>query len=140
MKKQEKTSVELSTQKKRSWATEIRVNWQLYLMVLIPFVYLIVFKYYPMFGTQIGFRNYQPTTGIWGSEWVGFKHFERFFNNPQWIDLIKNTMAISRPTRQSIIQAMNQPDRMPLPPRKPSRAGKSWPRIRNRPPRATPSV
>jgi len=95
MKKQEKTSVELSTQKKRSWATEIRVNWQLYLMILIPFAYLIVFKYYPMFGTQIGFRDYQPTTGIWGSEWVGFRHFERFFNNPQWIDLIKNTMAIS---------------------------------------------
>ena len=85
----------LFVEKKKSWKTEIRQNWQLYLMILIPLIYLIVFKYYPMVGVQIAFRKYVPVDGIWGSEWVGLRHFKRFFSNPQWITFVKNTVAIS---------------------------------------------
>lgn len=81
--------------KKKTRRTEIRQNWQLYAMIALPLLYLLVFKFYPMLGAQIAFRNYKPVTGIWGSEWVGLKHFQRFFNNPQWISLVKNTLAIS---------------------------------------------
>ena len=81
--------------KKKTRRTEIRQNWQLYAMIALPLLYLLVFKFYPMLGAQIAFRNYKPVTGIWGSEWVGLKHFQRFFSNPQWISLVKNTLAIS---------------------------------------------
>lgn len=81
--------------KKRSWADELKQNWQLYVMLLVPFIYVLVFKYFPMIGAQIAFRDYLPVTGIWKSEWVGMKHFIRFFNNPQWWNIIKNTLAIS---------------------------------------------
>lgn len=97
--RKKKTTVEqvpaLTVKKKESWGKEIKRNWQLYLMVLIPVIYLLVFKYYPMLGTQIAFRKYVPVDGIWGSEWVGLKHFERFFSNPQWVKFVKNTMALS---------------------------------------------
>ena len=83
------------TKKKETWGQEIKRNWQLYVLMIIPMLYLLVFKYYPMVGVQIAFRNYKPVTGIWGSDWVGMKHFIRFFNNPQWLVLVKNTMAIS---------------------------------------------
>lgn len=83
------------TKKKETWGQEIKRNWQLYVLMIIPMLYLLIFKYYPMVGVQIAFRNYKPVTGIWGSDWVGMKHFIRFFNNPQWLVLVKNTMAIS---------------------------------------------
>ena len=83
------------TKKKETWGQEIKRNWQLYVLMIIPMLYLLVFKYYPMVGVQIAFRNYKPVTGIWGSDWVGMKHFIRFFNNPQWLVLVKNTIAIS---------------------------------------------
>lgn len=81
--------------KKRTWGMEIKANWQLYVMLLIPFIYVVVFMYVPMFGVQIAFRDYLPVDGIWGSEWVGLKHFRRFFSNPQCWDIIKNTFIIS---------------------------------------------
>ena len=83
------------TKKKETWGQEIKRNWQLYVLMIIPMLYLLIFKYYPMVGVQIAFRNYKPVTGIWGSDWVGMKHFIRFFNNPQWLVLVKNTIAIS---------------------------------------------
>ena len=96
MRKNKTVETEVSlTKKKETWGQEIRRNWQLYLMVLIPVIYLLVFKYYPMVGAQIAFRKYTPVEGIWGSQWVGLKHFKRFFDNPQWITFVKNTIAIS---------------------------------------------
>lgn len=85
----------MNNKKKKSWLTEIKTNWQLYVMCLIPFIYIVVFKYFPMVGAQIAFRQYVPSQGIWGSEWVGFKHFIRFFNDQQWFKIVKNTVAIS---------------------------------------------
>lgn len=89
------STIQKTAVKKKKWGGEIKQNWQLYVMMIIPILYLLIFKYYPMLGAQISFRNYKPTTGIWGSEWVGLKHFERFFSNPQWLAIIKNTLALS---------------------------------------------
>ncbi len=69
--------------------------WQLYLLLLLPIAYMLIFHYYPMYGAQIAFRDYTITGGIWGSEWVGFKHFTRFFENYQFWDIITNTLSIS---------------------------------------------
>ncbi len=70
-------------------------NWQLYLMLLPTIAYFFIFTYMPISGIQIAFRNYTPRGGIWGSEWVGMKHFLRFFDSPQFSTLLGNTLAIS---------------------------------------------
>lgn len=48
-----------------------------------------------MFGVMIAFKDYIPTLGVWGSPWVGFKHFQRFFDSYYFWDLLKNTIGIS---------------------------------------------
>ena len=70
-------------------------NWQLYAMLLIPVVLTIIYKYYPMYGIQIAFRDYKANRGMFGSEWVGFEWFQRFFSSPNCIRMIKNTVLIS---------------------------------------------
>ncbi|MGM7723571.1 ABC transporter permease [Metabacillus sp. Hm71] len=74
---------------------KILQNWQLYLFVLPAFLYFLIFHYIPMYGVQIAFKNFIPTLGIWGSEWVGLDHFIRFFESYYFWDLIKNTLGIS---------------------------------------------
>jgi putative aldouronate transport system permease protein len=70
-------------------------HWELYLLVLLPIIYLIIFKYIPMAGVQIAFKNFNVIKGIWGSPWVGFKHFVTFFESPYFGLVIKNTLGIS---------------------------------------------
>ncbi|MBZ9536695.1 sugar ABC transporter permease [Cytobacillus oceanisediminis] len=74
---------------------QMKKNWQLYVLFALPLIYLVVFKYYPMYGAQIAFKDFIPAKGIWGSEWVGFKHFERFFNSYQFWRLLKNTLGLA---------------------------------------------
>jgi putative aldouronate transport system permease protein len=69
--------------------------WQLYILFLLPLIYIIVFKYFPMYGAQIAFRDYKFTEGITSSPWVGFKHFVRFFESHEFWNLMKNTLGIS---------------------------------------------
>lgn len=96
VKQRKETKKEMRRPKKqRYYFSDIKVNWQLYLMFLLPLIYLLVFKYYPMYGAQIAFRDYVPAKGIWGSEWVGLKHFARFVNSPQFLNVTKNTLALS---------------------------------------------
>lgn len=70
-------------------------NWQLYAMLLIPIVLTIVYKYLPMYGIQIAFRDYKASRGMFGSEWVGLKWFERFFSAPTCVRMLKNTILLS---------------------------------------------
>jgi putative aldouronate transport system permease protein len=70
-------------------------HWQLYLIVIPPSLFFIIFKYYPMLNAVLAFKDYNVTKGIWGSPWVGFKHFQLFFENPLFWTLIKNTLLIS---------------------------------------------
>jgi len=73
----------------------MKKHWQLYLVIFVPLVYIVMFKYVPMTGAQIAFKNYNFKQGIWGSDWVGFKHFINFVNSPNFWVLIKNTLGIS---------------------------------------------
>lgn len=70
-------------------------NYQLYLFLLPALIYFIVFHYFPMYGVIIAFKDFIATKGIMGSPWVGFKHFERFFDSFQFWRLIKNTLGLS---------------------------------------------
>jgi putative aldouronate transport system permease protein len=73
----------------------LRRSWQLYLLIAPALLYFIVFHYVPMYGVQIAFKNYIASEGIWGSPWVGFDYFERFFRSFQFERLIVNTLLIN---------------------------------------------
>lgn len=70
-------------------------HWPLYAISLIPLVWLIIFKYIPMYGIQLGFRKYNALTGITGGQWVGLHYFKQFFGSPSSMRYIYNTFALS---------------------------------------------
>lgn len=86
---------EAAGKKKKSLKKILYANWQLYLMLLIPLIITIIYKYIPMYGIQIAFRDFKASRGIWGSEWVDLEWFERFFTAPNCWRMIKNTILIS---------------------------------------------
>ena len=69
--------------------------WRLYVFLLLPVVYFIIFQYWPMFGLQIAFKKFSITKGIWGSPWVGMKYFTKFFNAYQFWNVLTNTLTLS---------------------------------------------
>lgn len=75
----------------------IKKNWQLYVMVLLPMVYIILFKYVPLWGVQIAFKDFVAKKGIGGSEWSDpiFKYFMKFFGDRNFWRVIKNTLGLS---------------------------------------------
>lgn len=73
----------------------LRRHWQLYLLILPPVLYFIIFKYIPISNAVIAFKDYNVVQGIWGSDWVGFKNFDAFFKNPVFLTLIQNTFFLS---------------------------------------------
>ncbi|MDF2674584.1 MAG: sugar transporter permease [Clostridiales bacterium] len=64
-------------------------------MILPVILYFLIFKYGPMYGLQIAFKDYLPIKGFLKSPWVEFKHFIRFFNSYNFMELLKNTIGIS---------------------------------------------
>lgn len=86
----------LNSVKKRNPVIEdiIKNRW-LYLLILPGMLFYIVFKYLPMWGIIIAFMEYHPITGIFGSEWVGFKHFTTFFGDAEFLILFRNTLTLS---------------------------------------------
>ena len=76
---------------RRSWQR----HWQLYLLILPPLAYFAIFKYWPMANAIIAFKDYNVVAGVWGSPWAGLKHFNSFFANPVFKQLIGNTFTLS---------------------------------------------
>lgn len=90
------TEIDQPTQNiKKAKFKKLLNNYQLYLFLLPALIYFIVFHYFPMYGVIIAFKDFIATKGIMGSPWVGFKHFERFFDSFQFWRLIKNTLGLS---------------------------------------------
>jgi len=67
----------------------------LYLMILPGFIFFLVFKYVPMAGIFIAFKEFDPFVGVWASEWGGFEHFIRLFSSPDFGRLMWNTLTLS---------------------------------------------
>ena len=67
----------------------------IYLILLPGIIYFLVIHYYPMYGLVLAFKKYSAKLGIWGSQWVGFAHFERIFSTPAAVRSIINTLQIS---------------------------------------------
>lgn len=68
---------------------------QLFFILLLPLIWLVVFKYAPMVGVQIAFRDFKIRAGMWGSEWIGVENFIKFFQSYQFSRVMKNTLVLS---------------------------------------------
>lgn len=80
--------------KKPVWK-KLLASWQLYVFLLPAMLYFVVFRYVPMAGVQIAFKEYVAPLGIWGSPWVGFEHFQRFFSTTDFWMILKNTIVLN---------------------------------------------
>lgn len=67
----------------------------LYLFLAPGLLYFLLFKYLPMWGLLMAFKNYQPHLGLLQSDWVGLKHFKRFFSETTFFQLFENTLWIA---------------------------------------------
>lgn len=81
--------------RKRLIPRRIIENRYLYLMLLPAVLYYVIFEYKPMYGAIIAFKNFNAYVGIWDSPWVGFQHFQRFFESYYFGRLLKNTFLMS---------------------------------------------
>ena len=72
-----------------------RRNWALYVMILPMFAYIVIFHYWPLYGVQIAFRNFNFADGIHGSPWVGTKWFNYFFKSAQFSVVVRNTLVLT---------------------------------------------
>lgn len=91
-----KQSIKISKPKKISSNLEyIKRNYVLYLLIAPAVILTIIFKYIPIYGALIAFKDYSPIKGIMGSEWVGFKHFTDFLTSPNFLQILVNTIKLS---------------------------------------------
>ena len=93
MKKSKQNAVTLPPRK--SIGKQMLKHWEFYVLLLPGIVLTIIFKYVPIYGVQIAFRDYNAVDGFWGSAWVGLKWFERFFNSYNSVRMIRNTVLLS---------------------------------------------
>lgn len=66
-----------------------------YLMIFPGLLYFLIFRYGPMFGLFIAFKDYSPFRGVWKSEWIGIDHFVRLFSESEFLLLLKNTLILN---------------------------------------------
>lgn len=87
------------TNKKLTFSQKLKKDFQknrgLYLLIIPVVLFYIIFHYGPIYGAVIAFKQYAPAKGIMGSPWVGFKHFQEFFQSIYFVRLLKNTLTIS---------------------------------------------
>lgn len=92
--KAEFSKADKARKKSANWRY-IKQHKSLYLMILVPIIFTLIWNYWPMYGVIIAFKDYSPALGILGSPWVGFKHFMRFFKSYFFGNIIWNTLRVS---------------------------------------------
>lgn len=79
----------------RRLARDLHKNAAVYLLILPALAFYAIFCYWPIYGQIIAFKDFSPGLGIFGSPWVGFKHFETFFNSRYFGQLLTNTVMLN---------------------------------------------
>nr|WP_275002287.1 ABC transporter permease subunit [Promicromonospora iranensis] len=77
-----------------TWRVSLRRHWRLYTFVVLPVIFLLVFRYVPMIGNVIAFRRYRPGGSMFGDEWVGLYYFEMFIGSKPFWDVFWNTVIL----------------------------------------------
>jgi putative aldouronate transport system permease protein len=80
---------------KMTRSTYLKNNYQLYLMLILPLLYLVLFKYKPMLGTVVAFKQFNIFKGVMGSEWIGLAHFKDAFSAAEFWLALKNTLVLN---------------------------------------------
>lgn len=80
---------------RKSLGARIAARWQLYLLLLLPLLWLIVFAYVPMGGLVLAFKKYNAGLGIWKSPWVGLDNFRKIFTSYRFPQILRNTLTLS---------------------------------------------
>lgn len=80
---------------KRGFLYYLRRDWQLYALLLIPLLLVLLFKYAPMSGLMLAFKEYKIARGFWGSEWIGLEVFQELFAKPEFIRAVRNTLLLN---------------------------------------------
>ncbi|MDR0563216.1 MAG: ABC transporter permease subunit [Spirochaetaceae bacterium] len=70
-------------------------EWQLYVLILFPMLFVFLFKFGPMFGLVIAFKDYKIARGFWGSQWAGFAVFKDIFRHRDFIPSLRNTLVLN---------------------------------------------
>ncbi|MBQ6950550.1 MAG: sugar ABC transporter permease, partial [Clostridia bacterium] len=70
-------------------------NWQLYVMLLLPIAFYIIFCYKPMLGVGIAFTRYNPVGGMWKSKWIGLDNFKFVMKMPDFPIALGNTLLLN---------------------------------------------
>jgi putative aldouronate transport system permease protein len=89
------TTKEYNTIKGAKKRKILRKDFSLYLMLLVPFIILFIYRYLPLFGLIIAFKNYNIVDGFLGSPWVGLKWFYEFFGSDNFLKLLRNSVLIN---------------------------------------------
>ena len=80
---------------KRSFGSYMARYWPLYTMLALPMAFCLLFKYWPMTGLVMAFKNFKMMRGIWGSDWNGFKNFEYLFSRSESVTVILQTLKLN---------------------------------------------
>ena len=95
-KQTQELQVPIITTTKRSLVLKaLKKDWQLYSLLILPIIYLVIFKYIPMIGNIIAFRRFIPGGNIFGEEWVGFRYIQMFIGDATFWHVFKNTLIMS---------------------------------------------
>lgn len=78
----------------RSWRVSFQRDWQLYVLALVPIIYLLIFRYVPMLGNVIAFRKFRAGGSIFGEEWVGLRYIRMFIEDPSFWKVFANTVTL----------------------------------------------
>jgi len=84
-----------STEYKPSKLKTVKKNLDLYLLLIPGLIFIIIFRYTPMYGLVIAFQDYNIFEGVKGSQWVGLQQFEKLFHSAQFLQVLTNTLLIS---------------------------------------------
>ena len=91
----QKAGPNLTPVRKQNAFVRLGKQWQLMLMSVPMFLYVLFFNYFPMYFWVTAFQDYKPKLGVTGSPFVGMKNFEWLFSRPDFINSIRNTLAMS---------------------------------------------
>ena len=88
-------SVVIPRRRKNAFGVYLRNNWQLYLMLMVPIAFVIIFKYAAYPGLRIAFMNFKPAKGFEGSQWVGWETFEKVFRDKDFHRALRNSLVFN---------------------------------------------
>jgi putative aldouronate transport system permease protein len=80
--------------KPKSWGKSFRRDWQLYSLSILPLLFFVIFRYLPMAGNVIAFRQFLAGGSIWGEKWVGIRYFRWFLTDDYFWHVFGNTLIL----------------------------------------------